>query len=73
MLVDDEEFCLSAMKQMMGIFGIDTCNHIDSCINGKEAYDKIVESSALGITYSVIFMDYSMPIMDGITATKMIR
>ena len=73
MFVDDEEFCLSAMKQMISIFGINTSNHIDYCINGKEAVEKFIESSTYGITYSVIFTDFSMPVMDGIQSTILIR
>ena len=44
MFVDDEEFCLSAMKQMISIFGINISKHIDCCINGKEAVDTFKES-----------------------------
>jgi CheY-like chemotaxis protein len=33
----------------------------------------IEESYKLGMTYSLIFMDFSMPIMNGIDATKGIR
>ena len=73
MFVDDEEFCLSAMKQMISIFGINISKHIDCCINGKEAVEKFIESTSVGITYSVIFTDFSMPVMDGIQATILIR
>jgi CheY-like chemotaxis protein len=34
MVVDDEEFCISAMKAMMGLLGIDIEHHVDFCING---------------------------------------
>ena len=73
MFVDDEEFCLSAMKQMISILGINISKHIDCCINGKEAVEKFIESSNVGITYSVIFTDFSMPVMDGIQSTILIR
>ena len=42
-------------------------------MNGKEALEMIISSQSKGVTYAIIFMDYSMPIMDGITATKKIR
>ena len=73
MFVDDEEFCLSAMKQMISILGINTSKHIDYCINGKEAIEKFIESTSIGITYSIIFTDFSMPVMDGIQSTILIR
>jgi len=40
MVVDDEEFCISAMKALLGIFGVHA-NHIDFCNNGKEAIDQV--------------------------------
>ena len=37
MVIDDEEFCLSAMKAMLNMCGIDTDYHVDFCISGKDA------------------------------------
>ena len=61
MIVDDEEFCISMLKHLIGIFDIDTQNHIDFCINGKEAIKTVEQAQALGIKYSLILMDFSMP------------
>ena len=66
MVVDDEEFCISSFKAMMTMFGIDVHYHVDFCINGKEALTRFKDSIKLGFRYELIFMDFSMPVMDGI-------
>ena len=68
MIVDDEEFCIAAMESMLKMFGINK-NHIDFCFNGREAMNTFKEAHSQGFTYSIIFMDFNMPIMDGIIAT----
>ncbi|MFV8818328.1 two-component regulator propeller domain-containing protein [Haliea sp. E17] len=40
----------------------------DIAINGKEAFDRYKSDQ-----YDIVFMDCQMPVMDGITATKLIR
>ncbi len=52
------------VKSLLGTFG----HECDVVNNGQEAVDKAFEHQ-----YDVIFMDYHMPGMDGIAATKMIR
>jgi len=42
-------------------------------MNGQEALDTFIESHALGMRYKIIFLDFSMPVMDGLTAAKKIR
>lgn len=44
--------------------------HIDFANNGKEAIEKLEEA---GTKYDVVFMDISMPVMDGYEATTYIR
>ena len=73
MVVDDEEFCISAMKAMLTMVGIDTDNQVDFCIHGQEAVDKYIQCHNLGLQYGIIFMDFSMPVMDGIDATNKIQ
>ena len=45
MLVDDEEFCMTTMIALLQACAIDTDNLVDSCINGQEALDKIIDAS----------------------------
>ena len=73
MIVDDEEFCIATMKSMLFSAGIDTDFHVDFCITGKEAVEQLIACSELGISYKVIFTDFSMPVMDGIEATTRMR
>jgi CheY-like chemotaxis protein len=53
--------------------GLNVENHIDFCINGKEMVEKIKQTYAKGHKYRLIFTDFSMPILDGIKATLIIR
>jgi len=73
MIVDDEEFCISAMKAMLKILGIDSEHHVDFCIDGQEALNKLVDTYDAGMSYKIIFTDFKMPIMDGIDATEHMR
>jgi two-component system, sensor histidine kinase and response regulator len=73
MIIDDEEFCVAAMLAMLNMNRIDIKHIVDSCINGKEALKKIKESYDKGLSYSIIFTDFQMPVMDGIEATQKIR
>ena len=66
LVVDDEEFCLTTMKSIMQSSGLDVENKVDFCISGQDAVNTIVESYQMGITYTLIFTDFSMPHMNGI-------
>jgi len=46
---------------------------VDFCINGEEAVKQVIESYRLGITYALVLTDFSMPVLNGIEATKKIR
>jgi len=72
MVVDDEEFCISAMKILLQSFGINN-QQIDFCINGQESVDILKKQMQKGMQYKCILTDFSMPIMDGIQATKHMR
>ena len=66
LVVDDEEFCLAAIKALMSIIGIDIIHHVDFCMDGMEALDTFIQSYQNGLRYSVILTDFKMPKMDGI-------
>jgi len=73
MVIDDEEFCLSATKALLVSHGIDTYHHVDFCIDGQEALDTFIKSYEHGIRYKMILTDFKMPLMDGIEVTKRIN
>ena len=73
MVVDDEEFCIASMEQLLTVAGLDSVYQVDYCINGQEALEKVVSLTKLGQSYKIIFSDFSMPVMDGIEACKKIR
>ena len=73
LLVDDEEFCITTMIALLEILAIDCHKFVDTCMNGKEAVEKITDAYKYNIEYSLIFMDFSMPIMNGIESSRGIR
>ena len=40
MIVDDEELCVTSLKSMLQVLGIDITHQVDSCYSGKEAIEK---------------------------------
>ena len=72
-MVDDEEFCIAAMKALLFKIGVDIQFQVDYCINGLEAINMIEEIQKNGMSYRIIFTDFNMPIMNGIDATKKIK
>ncbi|WOH06158.1 hypothetical protein DCAR_0625581 [Daucus carota subsp. sativus] len=66
LIVDDDPTCRSLSAIFLRQFGI---RDITMAENGAEA----VLSCRLGITYDIIVMDFSMPLMNGVEATKALR
>ena len=66
LIVDDSTICQKMLSKILDANGYD----YDIAGNGKVAVKKLEMSPT---SYSAIFMDLCMPIMDGITATKIIR
>jgi len=64
LVVDDHELNLALLVQMLTKLG-HTCS---SARNGVEAAGMAIEEK-----FDIVFMDISMPVMDGIDATKRIR
>ena len=73
LIVDDEEFCISAMKVILEHVGINLEHQLDFCISGKECLDQIKDAYRNKMSYKVIFTDFSMPVMGGIESTILIR
>lgn len=69
--MDDEEFCLNATKKMLIKAGIKP-ELLDFCIDGEEYLKTIRNADSLGVTYSLIFTDFSMPKLNGIEATQQV-
>ena len=72
-MVDDEEFCISAMRAIFERVGINCEDQMDFCMSGKEALNQVKVAYEQGLSYKMIFTDFSMPDMDGIQATYEIR
>ncbi|MBF0378381.1 MAG: response regulator [Desulfamplus sp.] len=64
LVVEDNETNMIVAKTLLSKLGY----HADEAFNGKEGVDKVRSTH-----YDIIFMDCQMPVMDGFTATKMIR
>jgi CheY-like chemotaxis protein len=76
LIVDDEPYNLLGLKIVINAadpLGI-VSSIIDEVTNGLEAYKAIKKAQMEGkFEYGLIFMDCSMPIMDGYEATDKIR
>jgi CheY-like chemotaxis protein len=76
LLVDDEPYNLIALRIILEAadeHGVVT-NLIDQVTNGLEAYKAVKTAYIEGhFQYGLIFMDCSMPIMDGYQASEKIR
>ncbi|HEY6880999.1 MAG TPA: response regulator, partial [Polyangiales bacterium] len=64
LVVDDKQMNQFVAAEQLGLFG---CN-VDQALNGQEAVDAVLKND-----YAVVFMDCQMPVMDGYTATRIIR
>ena len=73
MVVDDEEFCIATMRAIFDSCGFNSDFEIDYCINGQECADKVIDAYEHGMSYGLIFTDFSMPVLNGIDATLQIR
>ena len=64
LLVEDTYTIQVALKMMLKRLGV----KVDSVSNGKEAFEYVRQNQ-----YALILMDISMPVMDGINSTLLIR
>ena len=73
LIVDDEEFCLTSMREMFKMAGVDVDNTCDFFYNSQHALEFIKTSYEHGFMYKFIFTDFSMPLLDGIQLTRKVR
>ena len=73
LVVDDEEFCISAMKGMLFKAGINLEFQVDFCISGLQAFDLVKLMHEQGFKYKLILTDFNMPEMNGIQSVKLMR
>jgi PAS domain S-box-containing protein len=64
LVVEDNPMSLKVFKEFLNSHNIN-CSH---AVNGEEAVKMVSENN-----YDIVFMDYQMPVLDGIEATKIIR
>jgi len=64
LLVEDNAFNQQVMSEMLTEVGL----QVDLAVNGQDALDQLARSH-----YDVVLMDLQMPVMDGLTACKLLR
>ncbi|MCL2577762.1 MAG: response regulator [Defluviitaleaceae bacterium] len=65
LIVDDIKMNIYVATELMKLYKL----QIDTAISGPEAIEKI----KAGKVYDIVFMDYMMPVMNGMEATKSLR
>jgi len=71
--VDDEPFNVVIIDSLLKNLGI---NSVDAAYNGGEALAKVLSNFKVPehcpnhVPYKYVFMDYNMPIMNGVEAAK---
>jgi CheY-like chemotaxis protein len=70
LVVDDVKVNVKIASKLLGKSGM---KNIVSAENGQQAVDMYVAAAAANDSFDLILMDVSMPVMDGIEATKKIR
>ena len=69
LIVDDVAMNRKMLKRLFET-RFEQCHEAE---DGQQAVDMVKEALASGVNYDIITMDYQMPVMDGVTATKLIR
>jgi CheY-like chemotaxis protein len=69
LLVDDMTDVRLIMTKILRRMGLD----VDTAADGKQAYNMALEASHSGCAFDVVLMDMHMPVMDGFSATALLR
>lgn len=69
LVVEDHEIGLELTCMMVKRLGV----RADGATDGHHALQMIVEASEVGEAYSLVLMDFMMPVVDGIEATRRLR
>ncbi len=69
LLVEDNEINQQVASEMLEGAGL----QVDVAPNGSMALQSVEARSADGQPYDIVLMDMQMPVMDGVTATRMLR
>ncbi len=67
LLVDDFEMVRALLRQSLLQIGYD---NLTEAVNGQEALEKIKQGQASGEQYDLVFIDWNMPIMNGLEVVK---
>ena len=69
LIVDDEDICITASSVILSKLGVE----YKEASNGKEALEIIQKEAIHYYYFDFVLMDFNMPIMNGIDATKKIK
>lgn len=69
LIVDDNPNFVKTLGMLVKAILGTKLTALDTACNGEQALSRLKENGG----YNVIFMDVNMPVMDGITATKLIN
>jgi PAS domain S-box-containing protein len=69
LLVEDGRDNQLLLRRLLGKAGLE----VEVCENGQQAVEVVLAARADGVPFDLILMDMQMPIMDGYTATRVLR
>ncbi len=69
LLVEDNDINQQIATELMTDAGL----QVDVAGDGRQAINRIAEAHLGGTGYDIVLMDMQMPVMDGVTATKLLR
>ena len=69
LVVDDDEIAAEHARMVLGEVGV----HADSCLGGEEALRMLEVQHVKQEPYNLVLMDWQMPQMDGVEASRLVR